>query len=216
MLISKKLIENGKVCNKIDSGLEHLYKIMKTRVDVCCFVAKWISVSSDLSWSHSLRYLMRMFSLTLHCFPCVCFGKDLESNCFTDWGISMMIYANQCYPTGTSSSRFWTSILGYVLENDLMVCPLSLLRSTIGVESISKWLREGASASASSRVASEAAMELSWGLCLYFARIRHFFDIEKFVTGSSHILDGKAIWKCISHVLNLWPVFCRSKWLTVG
>ena len=103
-----------------------------------------ISVSSDFSWLPSLRYLMRMFCLTLHCFPCVCFGKDLESNCFTDWGTSMMFYANQCCPTGTSSSSFWTSILGYVLENDLMLSPINLLHSTVGIESISKWLREGA------------------------------------------------------------------------
>ena len=171
---------------------------MKTRVDVYCFVAKWISVSSDLSWSHSLRYLMRMFSLTLHCFPCVCFGKDLESNCFTDWGTNMMFYANQRCPTGTSSSSFWTSILGYVLENDLMLFPINLLHSTVGIESISKWLREGASL-----VPAAWHRKLRWsylGGCVCILLGYDTFDIEKFVTGSSQILDAKP-YGSASHML---------------
>ena len=79
---------------------------------------------------------------------------------------------------------------------------------------MSKWLKEGAAISSSSRVVSEAVMELSWGLLLYFARILYFFRNDTFVRDNLQILDGVAMWKCISHVANAWPVFCGSKWFT--
>ena len=198
---------------ELENGLlENIRNVLHGRIEFYCFLIKWVSrISSNCKslYVNFTRSVIRIVVLAMHCFPETLFSQNIENNCLIDLTSCLLLF--QPIEQGTEAFNFWDSCLSYVIQNDLKSNSIFSNFEQIDDTQILNWLKNGQRKPniqpGNHWLGSEVAMEICWGVGLYFFTIDNLLSNDMELSHHYKQLNNVHYWDVVSKLSENWVAF---------